>query len=274
MTAMSREVLSRSAPRPPRTVAYGAHPDQVVDLWPAPRPGAPLVLLVHGGFWRAEYDRRHVRPMANALAAHGYMVAVPEYRRTGTAGGGWPGTFDDVATAADAAPTLAAHYGADPARQVWVGHSAGGHLALWAASRHRLPPTSPWHAARPRTGVLCLAGCVSLSLAALWDLDGGAVRTLLGGPPGDVPERYAAADPGWLLPTELRVTLLHGTADAQVPAAMSRAYASRARRLGDAVALRELPGAEHFALIDPRSTVWPEALAAVADLAGAAPGES
>ncbi|MEU8580984.1 alpha/beta hydrolase family protein [Streptomyces abikoensis] len=268
--AMSREVLFRQAPRPYRTLAYGTHRDQVVDLWPAPRDGAPLVLIVHGGFWRAEYDRRHVRPMANALAAAGYAVAAAEYRRTGTPGGGWPGTFDDIAAVADATAGLAARLGADPRRQVWAGHSAGGHLALWAASRHRLPQGSPWHAARPEAAVLSLAGCASPTLAALWDLDEGAARALLGGTPEGVPERYAAADPGWLLPTGVRVTLVHGTADEQIPVAMSRTFTARARRLGDPVSLVELPGVEHFALIDPRSAAWPEVLAALAGLAGPA----
>ncbi|MEV4741817.1 alpha/beta hydrolase [Streptomyces sp. NPDC049555] len=271
--AMGRDVLTRPAPPPPCTERYGRHGEHVVEVWPAPRARAPLVLVVHGGFWRAAYDRRHLRPMAHALAARGYMVVVPEYRRTG-AGGGWPGTFDDIAAATDAVGPLALRYDADPARQVWAGHSAGGHLVLWAAARHRLPARSRWHRPPAGAGVLCLAGCTSLGLAALWDLDGGAVRALLGGAPARVPQRYALADPGWLLPAGVRARLLHGTADAQVPLAMSRAYAARARRLGDAVTLEELPGADHFAPIDPRSPVWPRVLAAVADLAdtGAAAG--
>jgi acetyl esterase/lipase len=163
---MSREVLTRPAAPPDHTAAYGSDPDQVVDLW-APRRGlgpgapagdaasakAPLVVVIHGGFWRAAYDRLHSRPMANALAEAGYAVAVPEYRRVGSpGGGGWPGTFDDTAAMLDAVGGLAAVVGADPRRTVWIGHSAGGHLALWAAARHRLPAESPWHAAAASTG--------------------------------------------------------------------------------------------------------------------------
>ncbi|MGH3919835.1 MAG: alpha/beta hydrolase, partial [Pseudonocardiaceae bacterium] len=112
------------------TLSYGPEPDQVVDLWGAEGGPAPLVVLVHGGFWRAAIDRMHLRPMAVGLVAAGYAVAVLEYRRTGQPGGGWPGTFDDVAAALDRLPELVEPYGLDAAGAVWAGHSAGGHLAL------------------------------------------------------------------------------------------------------------------------------------------------
>ncbi|MGI8334581.1 alpha/beta hydrolase family protein [Actinomadura scrupuli] len=261
---MSREVLGRAAPDPDHTVPYGPHPDQVIDIRLPARVPAPLVVLVHGGFWRAEYDRTHTGPMADALAAAGHLVAVPEYRRSGAPGGGWPGTFDDVAAAFDAVGAVAERYGADPARTVWAGHSAGGHLALWAAARHRLPPGSRWHAPGRPPGVVSLAGCASLELCDAWDLDDGAAAALMGGSAAELPERYAMADPAALLPLGAPVTLLHGTGDDRVPVGMSRAYASRAARAGDAVTLTELPGADHFALIDPLSPVWPRVLAALA----------
>jgi acetyl esterase/lipase len=239
----SREVLTRPAPPPDLTLAYGPHADHVIDVRLPARLPAPIVVLIHGGFWRAAYDRTHTGPMASALAEAGYAVAIPEYRRTGQEGGGWPGTFDDVAAALDAAPGLLAPYGSEP--PLWLGHSAGGHLALWAASRP---------SARTR-GVVSLAGCADLGMVSELDLDDGAVDLLLGGTPAQVPERYASADPVRLPPPAVPVTLLHGTDDDRVPIEVSRSYAERT-----GAELRELPGAGHFALIDPLSPVWPRVL--------------
>ncbi|MDX3602804.1 alpha/beta hydrolase, partial [Streptomyces scabiei] len=167
---------------PDSTAAYGDHPDQVIDFY-APRtsatsadadagagagagapPGAPVVAVLHGGAWRAPYDRHHITPFADFLARHGFAVANIEYRRgssipaqsglNGTpapTAGRWPETFDDIAAAFDALPDLvrAALPQADPRRTVVTGHSAGGHLALWAAARHVLPSDTPWRASRP-----------------------------------------------------------------------------------------------------------------------------
>jgi acetyl esterase/lipase len=265
---MSREVLSRPSSPPDHTLVYGPDPDQLIDLWSPKRDrlAAPLIVIIHGGFWMAQYDRTHSRPMANALAAEGYAVAVPEYRRVGSPGrGGWPGTFDDIAALIDSVGRLAAPHGADPDRTVWVGHSAGGHLALWAAARHRLPPGSPWRAAGPpAAGVVSLAGCSSLRLSAQWGEGDGAAARLLGGTPDEVPERYAAADPAALLPLGVPVTLVHGTRDEQVRVEMSREYAARATAAGDQVSMVELPGVEHFGLIDPLCAAWPHVLQAIA----------
>jgi acetyl esterase/lipase len=262
---LSRDVLTRAAPPPDHTVAYGRLADQVIDLWTPARAPAPLVVYVHGGFWQEQYDRAHAGagPLANGLVAAGYAVAVPEYRRVGASGGGWPGTFDDIAAALDAVGKLAAPYGADPDRTVWVGHSAGGHLALWAAARHRLPPGSPWYTGRSSAGIVSLAGCTSLGLCAEWGLGSGAAASLLGGTPADVPERYAAADPAALLPLGAPVTLVHGTQDLQVPLAMSHRYAAKAAEAGDRASVVELAGIEHFGLIDPLSAAWPHVLAAI-----------
>jgi acetyl esterase/lipase len=265
---MSADVLTRAAPDPDHIVAYGPHPDQVIDVrLPTHRP-ALLVVIVHGGFWRAEYDRTHMGPMAAALASAGYTVAVPEFRRVGSPGGGWPGTFDDVAAAFDALGPLVEPYGADLTRVVWVGHSAGGHLALWAAARHRLPPDSPWYSALRPSGVVALAGCCSLELGDDWNLGAGAAAALMGGSAADLPGRYAMADPAALLPLDVPVTLVHGTRDDCVPVEMSREYAARATRAGDPVTLVELPDVEHYGVIDPLSSAWPTVLAALTSAAG------
>lgn len=221
------------------TLSYGPGPNDVIDVRLPSSPPTGVIVMLHGGFWRAEYDRMHTGPMATALAAAGYIVAVPEFRRTGC-GGGWPSTFDDVAAALDAAPGLLAPYSSSP--PVLVGHSAGGHLALWAATR-----PGAW-----ATSVVSLAGCADLALCSRLDLDEGATDLLMGGSPEEVPERYALADPTALPVPTVPVTLVHGTADDRVPIEVSRSYAART----DA-ALRELPEVGHFALIDPLSMAWP-----------------
>ncbi len=257
-------VLDRAAPPPDLTVPYGPRPEHVVDLRLPPQLPAPLIVLIHGGFWRPAYDRSHLGPMAHALAASGYLVAVPEYRRAGMAEEGWAGTFDDIALASDHVGGIAAGHGAAPGQATWAGHSAGGHLVLWAAARPHLPADSPWHGPGPATHAVSLAGCCSLRLAADWDLGAGAARNLMGGMPGEVPERYAVADPGALPPPPVPVTLIHGTADETVPPGMSRSF--------PAGRLIEIPGAGHFDLIDPDSAAWPTVLAALAGPPG--PGTS
>ncbi|MFI6235090.1 alpha/beta hydrolase family protein [Micromonospora sp. NPDC050784] len=256
-----RAVLTRPAPEPDRTVAYGDDPDQVADLrLPAGTgPARPLVVVLHGGFWRAEYDRRHTGPLAAALAAAGYPVAQLEYRRTGQPGGGWPGTLTDVLTGVAELPALAAEAlpgRVTPAAPILVGHSAGGHLALYAAA------TAP---ATVR-GVLALAPVADLGEAYRRDLDSGAVAALLGGGPAQVPDRYAAADPRMLVPIRTRTVVVHGSDDLQVPAEMSRDFVAEARAEGSDISLVELPGCEHFGLIDPESVAWPQVLAVLRSL--------
>ena len=268
------ELLSRPAPPPDLTLRYGDGADHVVDVR-LPRRGSgarPLVVVVHGGFWRAAYDRAHAGPQASALAEEGYVVAVPEYRRVGQAGGGWPGTFDDTVAWSDRIVDLVADgvgpEAVDRDRVVYVGHSAGGHLALWAAARHRLPASSAWHRARPLPvrGVVSLAGVCDLRLAAELDLSDGATRDLVGGDPPDVPDRYALGDPAGLVPSGVRSVLVHGKDDANVPVTLSRTYAERARVAGDRVDLVELPGTGHFEVIDPLTPAWSAVTAAVTAL--------
>jgi acetyl esterase/lipase len=236
----SREVLTRPAPPPDLTLTYGPDPSHLIDVRLPPGGSGPLVVVLHGGFWRSAYDRTHTGPLAHALAAAGYLVAVPEYRRTGQEGGGWPGTFTDVAAALDAVPSLLS---SPP--PIVVGHSAGGHLALWAASRAE---------ARLR-GVVSLAGCADLVLCGELGLDDGAASSLMGGSPAELPERYASADPAQRPVPSCPVILLHGTSDDRVPIGVSRSYAART-----GAPLRELPGVGHFALIDPLSAAWPAVL--------------
>ncbi|RIV36360.1 alpha/beta hydrolase family protein [Micromonospora radicis] len=256
-----RAVLTRPAPPPDLTVGYGEHPDQLADLRRpvGTAPSRPLVIVVHGGFWRAEYDRRHTDPLADALAALGYPVAQLEYRRTGQPGGGWPGTLTDVRDGVAALPRLAA--AALPGRvaptpPILVGHSAGGHLALHAAA----------HAPDRVAGVLALAPVADLAEAYRLDLDSGAVAALLGGGPAEVPERYRAADPRAVVPLPTRTVVIHGTLDQQVPVALSRQYVAAAQAAGGDMRLVELPDCEHFGLIDPESRAWPKVTATLRSL--------
>jgi acetyl esterase/lipase len=250
----SREVLTRPAPPPDLTLTYGPDPSHVIDVRLPVSGQGPLVVVLHGGFWRSAYDRTHTGPMASALAAEGYAVAVPEYRRTGQEGGGWPGTFTDVAAALDAVPSLLSPYASSP--PVLMGHSAGGHLALWAAGR----PESRLRA------VISLAGCADLVMCGSLNLGDGATSLLMGGSPEEVPDRYASADPAQRPLPACPVTLLHGTSDDRVPVEMSRSYAART-----GAPLRELPEVGHFALIDPLSRAWPAVLDSLPPLTASRP---
>ncbi|HEY7719434.1 MAG TPA: prolyl oligopeptidase family serine peptidase, partial [Pedococcus sp.] len=227
----SEDVRGRPAPPPARTTAYGPDPAQVYDLrLPEGRALTTGVVVVHGGFWRAEHDRSHAACQAQALADAGHPTAVLEYRRAGMPGGGWPGTADDVAAAVAAVR-------ADPAmpdRLVLVGHSAGGHLVAWAAGE-------PWAAG--------LAGVVDLQAAFEKRLGDGAVEAFLGATPDTRPEAYAAADPSRHVP-RVPVALVHGADDDVVPAAISQAYAEQVGEARGAapVTLAVVEGCEHFGL--------------------------
>ncbi|MFD8010648.1 alpha/beta hydrolase [Streptomyces sp. NPDC058955] len=263
--AEEASAFSHPAVPPDATAAYGEHPDQIVDFY-APRTGAgraPLVVVLHGGAWRAPYDRLHISPFADFLARRGFAVASVEYRRgpglphqggTAPVAGRWPETFDDVAAALDALPDLAAAHlpGADPHRTVLTGHSAGGQLALWAAARHVLPAGSPWRLpeAPALRGVVALAPIGHFERARELDVCGGAVTQLLGGEAA-YEERAAATDPARLLPTGIATTLVQGREDVVVPAEVADAFVEAAAKAGETVGLTLLEDVGHFPLIDP-----------------------
>lgn len=248
----------------PTAVSYGSDPAQFGELYrPAGTPQPGTVVVIHGGFWRAAYDLSLGRPLAADLAARGYTVWNLEYRRVG-AGGGWPTTLADVAAGLDRLADL----DVDTSRVVAIGHSAGGHLATWAAGRALLPDGVPGAAPRVAvTAVVSQAGVLDLAAAGRHQVGGSAVVDLLGGTPEQVPERYAVSDPSALLPLTASVLCVHSPADDRVPIAQSRNYVEAALAAGAEASLVVAAG-DHFTLIDPESPDWSIVRAALPRLLG------
>jgi acetyl esterase/lipase len=259
-------------------IAYGPAPLQFGELrLPSAKGPHPLAIVIHGGCWVAQLgnlDRRAVamdnmRPLAAALTEAGIATWNIEYRRLGDDGGGWPGTFLDVAAGADFVRTLARDHALDLTRVVSVGHSAGAHLALWLAARPRLSPSSDLYSKDPvlLKGVVNLDGPPDLKATIPYQqpICGAPVITnLVGGSPEEKPERYRDASPIELLPLGVPHAFFAG----QMFAAHVAPYEAAVRGAGDVLQTKTHPNAAHFVFIDPRSAVWPEVLDAVRQLLG------
>ena len=252
--------LTSPAPRPEVVAgtvrtreAYGALPRQVGEWWVPPGAAGllPTVVLVHGGYWRSGYDLRLQDAVAADLAGRGFLVWNVDYRPSSEP---WPATLSDVALAFD--HTAEGKYAdrVDRRRLAVVGHSAGGHLALWLASRGRIAAGGPGAAPRLPAPALVVAQAPVAALAdgARLGLGGGAVQALLGGTPDAVPERYAAADPSALLPSGVPSLLLHAADDDLVPISQSAGYVEAATAAGDVSSLVSVDGG-HFGHLDPAS---------------------
>lgn len=238
-----------------RRCFYGAHPSQFGDLFLPTTPGPHRVLvLIHGGCWRAEYGLEPLGQLAQAIADQGVAVWSIEYRRLGD-GGGWPETFLDAGAALDHLRTLASEHALDLQHVVTAGHSAGGHLALWLAARVKLPAHSPLHAPNPLPvrGVVSLAGIPDLAAAAPLNVCDGAIEALIGGPPVRQGERYADASPAALTPLGVPHVHIHGRKDDIVPLALVEQYVAAAVEAGDRATLEVMPSAGHFELVDART---------------------
>ena len=239
----------------PERHPYGRARSQYGELFlPRGAGPCPVAVVLHGGFWRAQYGRKLMRPLCRDLAARGWAAFNVEYRRLGRlSGGGFPRTLEDVAAAIDHLAELPAHERVgrpvlDLARVVAIGHSAGGQLAAWLATRD---------APRVRvTGVVAQAGVVDLRLASELGLSRAVVDRFLGGTPASVPHCYAAASPAERLPLGVPALLTHGGRDDIVPPVMSERFAQAARAAGDEVDLVLEPREDHYGHLDPASRLW------------------
>lgn len=247
------------------SLKYGENPLQFGELFlPEGTEQFPVVILIHGGFWKTVAGLTDLHPLSQYLVKAGFAVWNIEYRRVGDVGGGWPGTLEDVANAADYVNILAEKYPINAQAVVSVGHSAGGHLALWLAARHNLPTTSILFKPSPLSlkAAISLAGISDLRMA--WDLKLGkgivskvsAVSDFLGGNPEEIPDIYAQSSPSELLPLKTPQVLIHGALDDFVPIGMSEEYLTKASEAGDQIKLIRLEDEDHMQLVSSTSSAW------------------
>lgn len=243
----AQSILDIPAAAPGVHLAYGNDPFQFGELYlPESKGPHPVAIVVHGGYWRARYDLRHIGHFCVALAKSGIAAWSLEYRRLGNEGGGFPGTLDDVREGAAHLARIAKERSLDMQKVVATGHSAGGHLVLWLAKQKALP----------LKGVVPLAPVADLRRAWELKLSGNVVVDFLGGSPAEVPDRYRAASPIEMVPLGVKQRVFHGDRDEEVPLLISRGYVAAARKAGDDAALTVPKGVGHFELIDPRTEVW------------------
>lgn len=257
------DLLGRPRPAGAIRIAYGRDPLQVGDLWLPKGTGArPVVLMIHGGCWQTDVADRTIMDWAAAdLATHGIAVWNIDYRGVDRPGGGYPGTFLDVANAADLLRSIGPRYRLKTDRIVAVGHSAGGHLALWLAGRDRLPKTSVLRMDHPIAVRAVIALGALPDLPAARDLPGNdcgvtGVPPLVGTPGPGRPDVFADTSVPNLLPLGVAQILVNGARDRIAPPSIARSYVAQARAKGDNVQYVEVPGSGHVELIAPGSRSW------------------
>lgn len=245
---------------------YGDDPSQWGELFLPETPGTRgVVVVIHGGYWRSQYGAELGEPLARDLAMHGMPAWNLEYRRAGN-GGGWPNTFEDILAGIDKLRDIAGIHGLGLEKVVALGHSAGGHLAVWAAGRSRLGQlgaADPDRQLRRKnddgavhlTGVVSQAGLLNLAAAEKLNLSNGAVSNLLGGSSEKYPKRHKYVDPMSAIPLAVPVYAVHGSDDDDVPASQSTSYAGAAKAAGAPIQLLHVPG-DHFSLIDPKAPAY------------------
>lgn len=254
---MGRDILTLAAPPADFRIPYGTGEFQFGDLRVPKTAGPhPIVIVIHGGFWRAAYDLLYAGNVAAALTGAGAATWNIEYRRIGNAGGGYPGTLDDVAAACTHLSKLAGNHRLDLGRVVAIGHSAGGHLACWLATSKR---------GLPLKGAVALGGVTDLRRAWELGLSNKVVGDFIGGSPAEFTDRYRDASPIERLPAGVPQRLVHGETDDIVPIEISERYQEAARAVKDDCTLLRLP-CDHFDIVDPRSKVWPHVSRTMLDL--------
>ncbi|NJM96842.1 MAG: alpha/beta hydrolase [Phormidesmis sp. RL_2_1] len=255
-------------------IYYGSDPLQFGDLrLPQAAGKHPVAVVIHGGCWKYKHgdltaDLQNMAALSSALTRHEIATWNIEYRQIDTPGGGWTGTFEDVANAIDYLRVLAKPYSLDLNRVVIIGHSAGGHLGTWAAARHRLPRQNYFWFQDPLRvlGVVNLAGIADLeAFLPMQNQSCGepVITTLIGGSPAEVPGRYKLASPSHLLPLGVKQKLIYGIQDQVVPPRFGQQYAEAARQMGDDVTFVSVENTSHFELIAPGSEAWYQVEASV-----------
>jgi acetyl esterase/lipase len=253
----SDDILNWTPPKPDARVKYGSDENQFIDLrLPKAQDSHPLVIVIHGGYWRARYDLLYAGHLCSALSATGIATANLEYRRVGNAGGGWPWTFTDIRAAYQFLIQKGYHYGFDRHRVAVLGHSAGAQLALCLAAHETAIQSA-----------ISLAGVLNLQEAYKLHLSNDAVAEFLGGTPSQVKDHYREADP-MKLRIAARQWIVHGLGDDVVPPAFSRAYVAARKKARENARLLEIAAAGHFDLVDPRSATWKEIETVVIEATG------
>ncbi len=265
-----KDLPSFGNPAADKRIAYGDDQFQFADLRLPEGPGPhPVVILIHGGCWLAEYDIVHSGKLAQGFARNGIATWSLEYRRVGNDGGAWPGTFQDIAKGADHLLEVAEEYSLDTSRIIVSGHSAGGHLALWLAARKKIM-NNPLFTSKnpvPLKGVLALAPAADLVFLHESGVCGNVVDGLMHGSPIEFPERYAIASIPEMVPLDLPQILVIGRYDKNWRKVGYR-YLEVARGAGDQVDVIDAPESGHFEMIDPDSSTWPMVLGAARELLG------
>ncbi len=239
-------------------ITYGDDEFQFVNLYLPEGEGLhPVMIFIHGGCWLSEFDISYTGKLAAALAKSGIAVWNIEYRRVGNAGGGWPGTFEDVANAADLLPQVADKYSLDTSRVIAAGHSAGGHLALWLGARHKFKKNSQFARTEPvhLQGILALAAAPDLAMLHEKNVCDGVIDKLMGGSPQAQAERYALGSASELVPLGIAQLLVIGDLDKNWRAVGEQYYAT-ALAAGDDVTIVRAQESGHFEMIDPDSRSW------------------
>lgn len=254
----SADLPALGNPPPLVRIAYGDGPLQFADLrLPEGAGPHPVMILIHGGCWLAQYDISYIGKLAEAFANDGIATWTVEYRRVGDEGGGWPGTFQDIARSADHLLAVASEYSLDTTRVIAAGHSAGGHLAMWLAAREKFDDNALFSSANQvqLKGVLGLAPAPDLAFLHQQGVCGDVIDKLMGGSPQEFPDRYALGSATELLPMGIPQVIVVGRHDSAW-AGVGRRYYQQAIAAKDDVRLIEAPKSGHFEMIDPDSSTW------------------